>query len=67
MNYNYSYEMDLEYFADQNDFEIFEDDQNDFFIYIDKEDYSKEKLLKIIEDGGFDFEVFEYNDHYRIK
>jgi hypothetical protein len=59
--------MDLEYFADQNDFEIFEDDQNDFFIYIDKEDYSKEKLLKMIEDSGFDFEIFEYNDHYRIK
>ena len=66
MSYNYTYEMNLEYFANNNDFELSEDDLNDLFVYVEKEECSKERLLSLIEESGFDFEIEEYDNFYKV-
>ncbi len=64
--FNYTYEMNLEYFANENDLDLAEDDRGMLFIFVDKEDYSKEDITKMINDSGFDFEVTEYDSFYRV-
>jgi len=49
--------MNLEYFANNNDLELSEDDLSDLFVYVGKKECSKEKLLSLIEESGFDFEI----------
>ena len=66
MSYNYTYEMNLEYFANNNDFELSEDDLNDLFVYVEKEECSKERLLSLIEESGFDFDIEEYDNFYKV-
>ena len=66
MCYDYTYKMNLEYFANNNDFELSEDDLNDLFVYVEKEECSKERLLCLIEESGFDFEIEEYDNFYKV-
>ena len=66
MSYDYTYEMNLEYFANNNGFELSEDDLNDLFVYVEKEECSKEQLLYLIEESGFDFEIEEYDNFYKV-
>jgi hypothetical protein len=66
MCYDYTYEMNLEYFANNNDFELSEDDLSNLFVYIEKEECSKKKLLSLIEESGFDFEIEEYDNFYKV-
>ena len=66
MCYNYTYEMNLEYFANDNDFELSEDDLNNLFVYVGKEECTKERLLSLIEKSGFDFEIEEYDNFYKV-
>ena len=66
MWFHYSYDMNLEYFADQNDFELCEDDLNNLFIYVGKGECSKNKLLLLVKDSGFDFDIEEHNDFYKV-
>ena len=65
--HNYTYEMNLEYFANDNDFELSEDDLNDLFVYVGKEECTKERLLSLIEKSGFDFEIEEYDNFYNFQ
>ena len=58
--FNYTYEMNLEYFAYCNDhLSLEEDDLNRLFIFVSKEDHKKEELEAMIDDSGFDFKIEE--------
>ena len=67
MCYEYTYEMNLEYFAYCNEnLSLEEDDLNRLFVFASKENYTKEKLVTMIDVAGFDFEIEEYKTFYKI-
>lgn len=66
MNYNYSYEMDLEYFAYENSLELCEDDLGDLFVFVDKKNYNKSQVLDMISKSAFHFDIEEYDDFYKV-
>ena len=43
-----------------------EDDLNRLFVFASKENYTKERLKSIIDASGFDFEIEEHKDFYKI-
>ena len=64
--FSYTYEMNLEYFAYENDLELSEDDTGLLFIYVDKENKSKQELLDIINNSGYNFEIEEFTSFYKV-
>ena len=70
--FDYTYEMDLEYFASENDFELAEDDLRELYIIVPKEGsnmgdlYLYAKLRYLIDESGFDFDIEELEKYYKI-
>lgn len=64
--FNYTNEMNLEFFANENELHLAENDWGDIFIIVNKEDKSKDDLIKLIDSSDFDFEIEEFEDFYKI-
>ena len=64
--FNYTNEMNLEFFANENDLDLAQNDWGDLFIIVNKEDKSKDDLIKLIDSSGFDFEIEELESFYKI-
>ena len=45
--FNYTNEMNLEFFANENDLDLAENDWGDIFIIVNKEDKNKDELSKL--------------------
>ena len=64
--FDYTNEMNLEFFANENDLDLAQNDWGDLFIIVNKEDKSKDDLIKLIDSSGFDFEIEELESFYKI-
>ena len=64
--FEYTYEMDLEYFASENDFELAEDDLGELYIIVSKEGNDIGDLKYLIDESGFDFDIEEFEDFYKL-
>ena len=62
----YTYEMDLEYFASENDLELAEDDLGNLYIFACKKNNDIDKIKSLIEESGFDLEVEEFKEFYKL-
>ena len=65
-NYYYTHEMNLEYFAHENDMSLTEDDIGNLFIYFSKEDKTYEEVVKFLSNCPYNFEIQEFKTHYRV-
>ena len=64
--FDYTNEMDLEFFANENDLDLAQNDWGDIFIIVNKEDKSKDDLIKLIDSSEFTFDIEEFEDFYKI-